>query len=558
VDDPDRAHAEEALEAYLPRAVYALFTLINRLDGFSPASRDRRLLSALLVSACDRANTLWAYPIARARPRQLTIPPRHFEFNVWKAMEAAIEDWGREDEAIPLVTWPETPPINGGISLFEGRLKDLVPTLLGTQLGGIATALPRPNQAFWTLSALWSAWLWGREALGPFKSALRRRRYDWAWHATALTAAYQSLAPSLRSGTPIFNLIGEAETGYLSAGVVAGEKSGLKLAGLALRLEDSQAQINWTPMETPSLSADPVPLEPEIISAARDFLNSIGEPSAYLALHGACLTTLARIGALRASDLPAGETLTEVHDQMEKALTYRAGFIRFGGSQHSLDVGQWWLRDPAHAQPPLADRVETSVLSHLRANPGITLQEMDIAMCESYPGAETPEFELVHTCLDSYGEQDMDEGAGWHLRAQEQEDIRAADLDEMRQLLTDLADRLGYRVHGGSPLVWEEIQGPGVFYFYLLASAVIGDILLTDSHPPERGLVVLPGGRANLVLYKLHRDPRLETAVNAGWRFLKFRHIRRLSDSSLLNRGNMEDQFALDPLTYSKPQIPLL
>ena len=91
--------------------------------------------------------------------------------------------------------------------------------------------------------------------------------------------------------------------------------------------------------------------------------------------------------------------------------------------------------------------------------------------------------------------------------------------------------------------------------FYVITSAVIGKILLDASLPPQRSFVVLPGGRANLVLHKLQKDPRLQQAVDAGWRFLKFRHLRRMAESPLLNRDNLDDQFALDPLTYTKPQI---
>jgi hypothetical protein len=69
-DDPDRIHAEEALSVYLPRAVYALFTLINKLDGLNLPQSRRDMLAALLLTACDQANTLWQHPPRRERPRQ--------------------------------------------------------------------------------------------------------------------------------------------------------------------------------------------------------------------------------------------------------------------------------------------------------------------------------------------------------------------------------------------------------------------------------------------------------------------------------------------------------
>ena len=60
-NDPDRPFAEEALGFYLPRAVYAIGTIINRLDGLSTSDERRRCLSALLLYAADMANSLWPW-----------------------------------------------------------------------------------------------------------------------------------------------------------------------------------------------------------------------------------------------------------------------------------------------------------------------------------------------------------------------------------------------------------------------------------------------------------------------------------------------------------------
>ena len=64
----------------------------------------------------------------------------------------------------------------GGILLYEGRIKGLAEVVKNAPIQAVVGAIPRPNQAFWTLSALWAGWLWGREAAEPFKVALRRLR----------------------------------------------------------------------------------------------------------------------------------------------------------------------------------------------------------------------------------------------------------------------------------------------------------------------------------------------------------------------------------------------
>ena len=71
-----------------------------------------------------------------------------------------------------------------------------------------------------------------------------------------------------------------------------------------------------------------------------------------------------------------------------------------------------------------------------------------------------------------------------------------------------------------------------------------------------RRLVVLPGSRSNLVLYKRQRDPRIDFLLK-DWYFLKFRHLRAISANPLIDRSNVEAQFLMDELTYESPQLKL-
>ena len=213
LNDPDRSHAEEALSVYPPRAIYVLVTIINKLNTLS---RDQqRYLAALLLVCFDQANTLWPHPVERARPRQLTIPPQYRENNIWLALEQAVSLWTTGESATELTFWPETPPAEGGICLFKGRIKTLASQISNLKVGAIITAFPRPNQAFWTLSALWSGWLWGPEAVEHFKSVLRRRRYDWGWHTTAIAAALSNLKTEHFENFPLWGTINEVEPGFL-------------------------------------------------------------------------------------------------------------------------------------------------------------------------------------------------------------------------------------------------------------------------------------------------------------------------------------------------------
>jgi len=192
-DDPDREYAEEALSVYQPRAIYALATLINRLDSPGVTAERRRALSALFLSACDAASNLWKADNDRPRPKQLTVSNEFRENNIWMALEAAVAEWATDAAPVPFVQWPNKLPESGGVLLFEGRIADLASVINEAPIAAVVGVLPRPNQAFWTLCALWAGWLWGRESTEAFKLVLRRRRYDWGWHTEALQAAMHHL-----------------------------------------------------------------------------------------------------------------------------------------------------------------------------------------------------------------------------------------------------------------------------------------------------------------------------------------------------------------------------
>jgi hypothetical protein len=634
LDDPDRAYAEEALNVYLPRAVYGLFTLVNRLDSLPSAKR--RLVSALLLAAFDQANVLWAHPAKSNRPRQLSIPPRFHEKNLWLALENAVEAWSSNHGEcnVPVATWPELPPESGGICLFEGRLKDLAAQVVEmpdrkVEISAALTALPRPNQAFWTLSALWAGWLWGQAASSSFKSVLRRRRYDWSWQCVALSSAFNSLKPLLEPGTPCVGLMGEPEAGFLSAAMVAAEIAGLELEGLALRSAPEQAQITWkSGVGGAESREEPAKTARETSSAERqslvqervtEYLRARGEPAHYLPVHAAALSGLAEaqllsypvepaqeVGLAKPAQLakpaerpkpaqqpqpgePAGipgaspaESLHQVETTIEAALTQAGHFARYAGSSRSLETGQWWLDEAglpvAEIAEPLADQLEVALVNSLQEHGIVQLHEIDRQLCREFPGLFTPDLELVQQCLDSYAEllpPGMEDPAGsgqWRLRQAETPQRRRTDLAEMQLLLMQIGKRLGYTLVKPSnpkaagarpPLVWQNQSGVTQYTFHLIASGVLGRIILPGNRRREyasgkRGVIVLPGSRAGWVEYRLLSDPRLRNAVENGWLLVKFRHVRWLAQNDNLSQDNLEELLALDPLTNKDRQMTLL
>lgn len=587
-NDPDRPHVEEALTSYLPRAIYVLFTLINKLDGLSLPPPRRKFLEALLLSALDQGNTLWNYPTPRPRPLQLGIPQHFWEYNLWLALERAIPLWASASSAPRphLSAWPALPPQEGGISLFEGRFRDLVQSMQAMKIGAAVCAFPRPNQAFWTLSALWAGWLWGKEAVSPFKSVLRRKRYGWSWHSLALGAVLQALAQHMDKGARLWGVVGAVEPGFLTAIMMAADASDYQPVGIALREEIGQAQVTLAraaPSESqqagaasgiPTASAHATERQWVTLAkeAAIQALNVRAEPGSYLHLHAAAVQQLAQQRALKSLGLleADGETgehthssyeaSSQINDILAKAFTYQSGFLRFGGAEKTLETGAWWLRESllsTAGQLPLSDRVEMAVVKFLLERPGITLMELDRLTCTQFPDLLTPSSELVNLCLESYGVEEPPGSAHWRMRPEDNPQTRRQELATITLLLQQIGMRLGYTPEGESPLAWRDARGEARYLWHIQASGVTGKTLLNRMLPAEKSLVALPGGRANLVSYKLANDPRLRQAVTEGWRFIKFRQLRWLAETALLEPGNLDEQLRLDSFTYNPPQLPL-
>lgn len=339
--DSERPVAEEALGFYLPRAVYAIGTIVNRLDTLSSSDERRRCMSALLLYAADSANALWGFPAERLRPRQLTFPSVYRENNLWLALEAGVKAWASDEMRVPLTLWPEQPPESGGLCIFEGPLRDLSADLEEIPIKAVIGAIPRPNQAFWTLSALWAGWLWGHRAVGPFKSVLRRRRYDWQWHAEALKALFGNLVELISPENPVFAILSEAEPSFVSAVLLATQSSGLTLHGLAMHGEAEPLQLLWKKAALPGgRNEAPKTQAPDASytrKSMREILEKNGEPMPYLHLHTAALAALAEKGMLNWSD----DTLSVLEKTIHTALA-NAEFVDLE-DRSTPETGTWAL-----------------------------------------------------------------------------------------------------------------------------------------------------------------------------------------------------------------------
>jgi len=553
LDDDDRVYAEEAIQYYLPRPLYFLTTVINRVDGLNLTTERKRALSALILVACDAGNTLWDHPPTRPRPKQLNIPNQFREHNLWTQLERGLSLWTESSSPVAVEAWPKKIPENGGVCIYEGRLKDLAHEVKKEiPIAAVIGSLPRPNQAFWTLSALWAGWLWGREAVEPYKVALRRRRYDWAWNATALHAAFAHLFELLPLGTPFFGLMPEPEPPFLTSALTAASAAGFDLKSLALRTEHDPIQILWNRGEHLKREHAQASIE-GVRDAIRSHLVERGEPASYLHVHAAGLIALAEAHALKNKDQEFDEAMRATNSLIQSALSEDERFVHYSSGE-SVDTGLWGAHRNAELSPhtdSLSDSVEVAIVTFLQKNPDSIYLEIEDDLYPRFPGLLTPSKAMIYAVLDSYAER---EGASLKLRAEDVASARRNERDTIIPMLELVGKRLGYSTRNvDKNHVWDE-NNSIQYAFYVLASALVGRAISETPYSPEQTILVIPGGRASLIAYKAGRDPALAAQLK-NYRLVKYRLLRTMLEIPVLTRDTFEEQIASDPLEKSKSQM---
>ncbi len=547
--DPLREEVQEIAQFFLPRSLYFLTNLINRIEGLSLPVYRRQLLVALVLNVCDDANSLWPYPEGRSRPRQLVIPPVFRENNLWLALEAAQESWDLAGSPVPVTHWPELPPAGGGVCIFPGRLKALLPLPETIPLQAVVAVIPRPNQALWTLSAVWSGWLWGRDAVAPLRSALERQRYDWHWHANALYSVFSTLSQSIAKEIPIWGIMPELVPGFLSAVIMAADTANLPLHGIALQREGDLGQILFKGAAQPAPRLKTKMWENVIQQAVQGELLQAAEPAQYLPLHAAGLAALAESRLL--TDGEGGiqsDNLTLLQNSFGQV--FKGPLIVRCELQPSanIETGWWWLAKAGpESELALTDRLEIELVKWLNRNPGRSFTEIEEALFKTFPGLQTPAAELIRVCLDSYAAAGGSDPPLWQIRPSEAPAVRRADLDTIHRALEKLAKRLDYFSDGEIPMVWKT-QRQAEYLLFPMASAIIGrHVLKPQDLPPKRCILVAPGSRINLILYKMRHNPLLAEAVAGGWRIMKFRQLRQMLEQPNLTPAMFESLVEGDP-----------
>lgn len=549
---------QDAIQSYLPRSLYFLFTVINKIENNPLSLVNKRLLGALLLSVFDTGNTLWPVSSSKPHPRQIITSPQFRENNLWLELEASIKEWCSFEKTIPLSRYPDLPPVTGGICIYKGRVKNLLPNIHDTiQISGVISAIPHPGQAFLTYSGLWSGCLWGRTAVEPVAGFFQRQRYDYNWMVNAFFNIFSLLNHYLSPDTKFFALLSELSPGYIEAILLAAELSGFQLNGLALRDDQDILQATWALKTTPSIKPSFSSEEECIRDSVHSFLLQTCQPASSLQLFTASILSLISNHTIKKeTEQPSSKILKNINNVIQTILDDKKFLHRFEKNPQGYEISKYWLNKPCMCEKiPLDDQIEIFLSNYLQQNNKTSLIEVDRLLCKQFPGLSTPSMNLVQTCLESYCEEiDTSDGVCYQLRSHEKHALRLQDLQEIQDLIVKIGNRLGYRTKGENPLIWENENRVPEACFYLLMTSVISQYIYFPSpYPPQKSFLVFPGSRASLLAYKLKRDPRISQVIAQGWQFLKYRRLREISNESQLTIDLWSKLITEDPPTWKDP-----
>jgi hypothetical protein len=312
-------------------------------------------------------------------------------------------------------------------------------------------------------------------------------------------------------------------------------------------------------------------IQASALNASLRLLKSKGEPAGILGIFTAALVdTQELIAPLSIEPNQAAELYTTFQNAMQQVYLNRSELQRFGGSEGSLEGGKWWIgglrTSRASESPvlPLADRVEIAVVRAFQRQQTWEYSTLDNLLCEEFPGLDTPDASLIRACVESYA--DEDHPGFWTLRPGERTNQRRKDLVEIRKLLDQIMERLGLATRtpiaelpeSQYSLIYETADGLAKFQFQVMVSAVLGPVMNVEANGSRKAYIVCPGSRAILVDYKRRNNPVLNHQLDQSWKFIKFRLLRWIYESSPVALEALEKQLDLDPLSNRDPQMQLL
>lgn len=559
-----RQMVQRLLNLYTPRNLYVLAQILIKTEALFADSPLAETVKGALLYCLDVGSALSTPDAPDARPRQLRLPPRYLERNVWECFGKACERLAQQGQRMRLAAnlssllEIEGKEGEGDAYLQVGTLRALSELMGSTRVPLILATPPRLDPLFWSLSYLWTGWLYGPQAAGALEPLLGRRAHDWEWYRQSLEGAFHYAARLLQPEGHLLLLGQMAGPDHEATLLLAASGAGFTLTHA---LSDGKGGIQ---LHFRHESLRPVVEVEDLVSrasslaeeAVTELLCARGEPTPAPYLRMAVAEALARRRWLHL--LAASEEPLSAMEEIWEALEDAEAFVRF-------EDGRWWLRDGRETALPLADRVEATTYEILAGTLGIAHDAFLRLMYERFPGPLTPDTQIVEACLHSYGEE-LSPGY-WRLAADEEARSREAEAAQVELILRQLGSRMGYEVKSGQvsegkgyDCIWQE-EGQPVHGFIIRWRAQVATEVLRPhlKSRAEHQYYVLPQARVKLVRAKLAHDPRLAGAMRAGnWQFLKYSPLRTLAGAEEVSRHDLRRIVGLEPIIEQpEAQIPL-
>jgi len=575
-----QAAVESAVRLYHPRPLYFLFTLLNAIESASLPANQRDLLLALILSLCDYANNLWTHPAARNQPKILSVPPQFKETNLWLALENSIDLWTGNPSSVPIENYAPlqnsdglktsllTDQNGGKIILFNGRMKSLASQISAIHATAAVSVFPHPNQAFWTLCALWSAWLWGSDTAAPLKWAFERQRFDWGWYASALHSPLKILNKLTPSQSSFMVWMPRYSPGLFTTSLTATHSAGYILDSAAIQFDDSTAQLIFS-----ARNAQFVPIHQSFENVVQDqikeLFNKTNEPLPYTRIHAAAMTALDSKMILpdQFPEHPS-EAVSELQKQIQKCIT-TPGFLKsYSQNKEGIDDSVWFANIPSQPENiiSISDQIEIECVRFLRNHPNSSFKQISQAIFELFPGFYTPSLSLIETIVNSYARENRASQTDsqpvqthWQLNPVEDISLRQNDILLMQNSIEEIGKKLGFSTEFEPVLRWLDAKGATIYYFHVIATALLTPLLHKPDNPSTGvGVIVFPASRSRLVALKLQDNPHLRQNLEQNWKLIKFRLIRQIASRSSLSLSNWQQMIDQDPPLWEEArQLPI-
>ena len=577
VNDPEWQSVLETVHLHPQRSLYILLTLLNKVDSILITNQDKKRFSALYLGLVDSANGLWPYPARAYRPKQLVPFSQFIEHNLWLEIEKTVEKWEfipfRED--FPQVVHYPQKPTSNEICIFEGRFVDLMKKEPDLEFSQIVTTLPRPNQAYWPLSAIWAGWLLGKESVSPYKNVLQRKRYDWGWHCRALKNTFLEIIETNQSTNSVAGFIEENEPNFLAAALIAGDLAGFELSEFAMQSDMRRAQFVWkVPIKTfdkPKTNFQKQEIEEllqrRIEQALSAEIDKAHEPIPINNAHAIAMTQSVTVTPSANDTLSPKFTLKDIY-QTDQSIDFPNTFLNLfekcidksnvlaliPGESKSIENKYVWKKDfTQNNQISLSDQIEQFVYSLFTENKKLSYEDFLTKIFERFCGFSTPNQEFLNICLISYATP-LQKSEFWELKNGENRLNRQNDLIEMETIIHHLGEKFNLIVKSNQILQWLNKNEVVISEWKIQTTGNLSEISFVDDRDINRYLLV-PGSRVNIVLNKIHHNPILSEVLQKYWKIVRFRQMRWLIDQPDVDFEHIENWLNYDPIAYENPQL---